>query len=162
MIGVETDLEKIQKVQECPTLTSLEAILDIIGNLSRFSRQWLDPSRQLIPSPKKPKYRSISTEGSIGDQNKKKHLVNWRNVCLLSLEISNYTLPFELHIDASHCGLGLCYIKGNIWELYHMAAMDLLWTKPYTQLGIACNQVDSDKKMYGLSLWSKVFNSNRQ
>ena len=112
--GIETDPDKVQKVLDWPTPKSPEEIRRFIGfigyyrkfipNFSKISK----PLTIMMPKPdSKKKNRQKKAEFNWGTEqhqafNHLKELLTHPPI----LGYANYSLPFELHTDASQSGLG--------------------------------------------------------
>ncbi|KAL5021393.1 hypothetical protein ScPMuIL_000548, partial [Solemya velum] len=112
--GIETDPDKISRIQTWPTPTCPEDVRRFLG-FSGYYRKFIKdfakiarPLTELTPSPKKKsKHKSASVQFKWGPE--QETAFSKLKECLSTppiLSYPDYTVPFEIHTDASGLGLG--------------------------------------------------------
>ena len=117
--GIETDPEKIEKVRDWPrpeTPEDVRRFLGFCGYYRRFVRDFAKiakPLNELMPSPLKKQKGKKSSAASTrkpwqwGDEQESAfQTLKARLTAPPILAFADYSKPFELHCDASGCGLG--------------------------------------------------------
>ena len=117
--GIETDPEKIEKVRDWPrpeTAEDVRRFLGFCGYYRRFVRDFAKiakPLNELMPSPLKNKKGKKSPSASTRkpwhwdeEQESAFQTLKARLTSPPILAFADYSKPFELHCDASGCGLG--------------------------------------------------------
>ena len=114
--GIEADISKIEKVQDWPTPTNAEEVRSFLG-FAGYYRKFVKDFAQIA----KPLYSVMPVPVKKNARHKCKDVPKWKwgieqqqsferlKMALVSppiLGYPNYSLPFELHTDASGQGLG--------------------------------------------------------
>jgi transposase InsO family protein len=107
--GIRTDPEKCRVVEEWPLPTTVQELRQVIGFFSYYRRFVQDFSKHAKPLHDLLKGKENNKKANIEMNEKASAAFNTLKQRLTSTPIlayADYTLPFELHTDASNQGLG--------------------------------------------------------